>query len=77
MNAVTGFLPTFRDDGVAAVIAHLAVLRGMRLNGKTLTEAELTELQEIGKRFCQPVIRNVSEQQGAADTEQGEMAGAA
>lgn len=42
----------------------------------SLTEEELTELQEIGKRFCQPVIRNVSTQQ-AEDTEQGEMAGAA
>jgi hypothetical protein len=57
-----------------------------------LTEAELNELQEIGRRFCRPVIPHgkgntalsspddttpVSAQgETAQDSEQGEMAGA-
>jgi hypothetical protein len=39
-----------------------------------LTANQLTQLEQIGKRFCQPVIRN-GEQVEA--TEQGEMVGAA
>jgi putative SOS response-associated peptidase YedK len=45
----------------------------------SLTEEELTTLHEIGRRFCQPVISRVeaAESGEAADTERGEMAGAA
>jgi hypothetical protein len=50
-----------------------------------LTEAQLKELHEIGRRFCQPVIAHGSdsseesetENGDSEDSEQGEMAGAA
>lgn len=49
----------------------------------SLSEEELSELQQIGKRFCQPVISRVEaldedgDDDSATDSEQGEMAGAA
>lgn len=45
-----------------------------------LTEAELTELRQIGRRFCQPVIARAPEpsvDDASEDSEQGEFAGAA
>lgn len=48
-----------------------------------LTDAELNELREIGRRFCQPVIPHgkgntaISTDETPEDSEQGEMAGAA
>jgi hypothetical protein len=53
-----------------------------------LSEAELKELHEIGRRFCRPVIahgpentaidsNDQTESEGTEGSEQGEMAGAA
>jgi hypothetical protein len=44
-----------------------------------LTEPELKQLHEIGKRFCQPVIANQSSGRtdASAAANEGEMAGAA
>jgi hypothetical protein len=49
-----------------------------------LSEADLVELHQIGRRFCQPVISRAEnpaetemESDSAKDSEQGEMAGAA
>ncbi len=54
----------------------------------TLSEEELADLHQIGRRFCQPVISRVesaaeseleanAEEESGEDSEQGEMAGAA
>jgi hypothetical protein len=49
-----------------------------------LSDEDLTELHQIGRRFCQPVISRVEsavememEADSVEDSEQGEMAGAA
>jgi hypothetical protein len=45
-----------------------------------LTESQLRELQEIGRRFCQPVIPHGptdGQDDAGEDSAQGEMAGAA
>ena len=46
-----------------------------------MAESELKELQQIGQRFCQPVIahgaQNTALETEADNEEQGEMAGAA
>jgi hypothetical protein len=44
-----------------------------------LSEGQIQELRQIGRRFCQPVIARVTEQNDDAseDSEQGEFAGAA
>jgi hypothetical protein len=44
---------------------------------ESLTEAQLQELRQIGRRFCQPVIARGDSAGSSEESEQGELAGAA